>query len=213
MAGVQLFGSAGSLEAIKNVISRFYYSSNIKLVKSFNEWEIHNSKGKIAGVRVIKKGQRYRFESSPKERRNPKPVQGNTGYRVKVQYHVGDGSRFYYLDTHDGVSFVDLSDVERASVYKSKVNAVKAIHRLARTGRRIIGFKIVETKSNPNRKNPRYETRASYYTKDTDRNMGWSYVNRGTILQLISWVQSGNSLKIGNMRYTKGDIPRLKRMV
>lgn len=58
----KLIGSAASLEQLAGLISKFYCSPNIRLVGFVDLFEVHNSSGPIEGVRVIKKGNRYRFE-------------------------------------------------------------------------------------------------------------------------------------------------------
>ena len=61
----RMFGSDGSIEGIKKGIEKFYYSKpgTIQLVEtSENTWDVHNTKGKIDGVQVVKKGNRFRFE-------------------------------------------------------------------------------------------------------------------------------------------------------
>ena len=59
----RLYGSAGSLEAIKQVIGQFYQSRSIQLPDNGDgTWDVHNANGKIEGVRVVRKDGRYRFE-------------------------------------------------------------------------------------------------------------------------------------------------------
>ena len=60
----KLIGSAPSLERLKDHLSKnYFYSPNIELKQvSDKEWEVHSSKGKIEGFRVIQKKNRFRFE-------------------------------------------------------------------------------------------------------------------------------------------------------
>lgn len=54
----RLLASSPSLQGITTLIIRFYGGSAIEIVGE----EVHNSKGKIEGVRVVKAKGRYRFE-------------------------------------------------------------------------------------------------------------------------------------------------------
>ena len=58
-----LLGSAPTLDGIKSVIAKFYYSEKELLPVSANEWQIICNNGALNGVRVILKNKRYRFES------------------------------------------------------------------------------------------------------------------------------------------------------
>ena len=58
----KLIGSAGSLEDIQKAISKWYYSDVTLKQVNDKEWEVHNSKGLIDGVKVTLKKGRYRFE-------------------------------------------------------------------------------------------------------------------------------------------------------
>jgi hypothetical protein len=59
----KLLASANTLEKSLEQISNYYYSPNIKLIKvAENEWEIHNSKGKINSVTLTFKKGKYKFE-------------------------------------------------------------------------------------------------------------------------------------------------------
>lgn len=58
-----LLGSAPTLDGIKTVIAKFYYSEKELISLSANEWQIIGKNGAINGVRVIFKKGRYRFES------------------------------------------------------------------------------------------------------------------------------------------------------
>ena len=64
-----LLGSSPTIEGIQNIISHFYYSKpeNFGII-FFTDKLAHvcNKKGKIEGVVVAKKGNRYRFESLSK---------------------------------------------------------------------------------------------------------------------------------------------------
>ncbi len=60
---MKLLGSASTLETLIQGIGKFYYSDNITLNEVDGVYEVHNLNGKINGVRVIKKKNRYRFES------------------------------------------------------------------------------------------------------------------------------------------------------
>ena len=58
-----LLGSAPTLDGIKDIIEKFYYSPKDLLYLSANEWQIIGKNGAINGARVIFKKGRYRFES------------------------------------------------------------------------------------------------------------------------------------------------------
>jgi hypothetical protein len=60
-----LLGSSATLEGVQNIIAEFYYSKPESFsIMFFCEKLAHvfNKKGKIEGVVVAKKGNRYRFE-------------------------------------------------------------------------------------------------------------------------------------------------------
>ncbi|MFW6247200.1 MAG: hypothetical protein ACOC22_03465 [bacterium] len=60
---MKLLASAASLEQIQKIISDYYFSHNIELKETDqNRYDIHNLRGKIDGVMVIKLKNRYRFE-------------------------------------------------------------------------------------------------------------------------------------------------------
>ena len=58
-----LLGSSATLDGIKSVIEKFYYSEKELISVAPNEWQVYGKNGEIKGVRVILKGKRYRFES------------------------------------------------------------------------------------------------------------------------------------------------------
>ena len=58
-----LLGSSATLECIKSVITKFYYSEKELLPVAANEWQIVGKNGVLNGMRVILKRGRYRFES------------------------------------------------------------------------------------------------------------------------------------------------------
>ena len=58
-----LLGSSTTLDGIKAVIAKFYYSEKELLSVSPNEWNIIGKNGVLNGMRVILKRGRYRFES------------------------------------------------------------------------------------------------------------------------------------------------------
>ena len=58
-----LLGSSATLDGIKAVIAKFYYSEKDLIPVDPNEWSIIGKNGVIKGVRVVLKGKRYRFES------------------------------------------------------------------------------------------------------------------------------------------------------
>ena len=60
---VVLLGSSATLDGIKAVIAKFYYSEKDLLSVSANEWQIIGKNGVINDMRVILKKGRYRFES------------------------------------------------------------------------------------------------------------------------------------------------------
>lgn len=59
----KLIGSAPTIEMLLKGITEFYCGTDIRLVGTIGLFDVHNSKGKIEGVRVVKKGKRYRFEA------------------------------------------------------------------------------------------------------------------------------------------------------
>ena len=58
-----LLGSAPTLDGIKSIVEKFYYSEKELLPVSDNEWQIIGKNGVINDMRVILKKGRYRFES------------------------------------------------------------------------------------------------------------------------------------------------------
>ena len=58
-----LLGSSATLDGIKSIITKFYYSEKDLISVSPNEWQIIGKNGVINGMRVILKKGRYRFES------------------------------------------------------------------------------------------------------------------------------------------------------
>ena len=58
-----LLGSSSTLDGIKAVITKFYYSEKELLPVSANEWRIIGKNGVLKDMRVILKRGRYRFES------------------------------------------------------------------------------------------------------------------------------------------------------
>ena len=60
----KLFGSAGSLERLRQGIEKFYCGTTITLTElPSGEWSVSNLRGVIEGVTVRKVKGRYRFES------------------------------------------------------------------------------------------------------------------------------------------------------
>lgn len=56
--------TAPSIEIMLNIVENFYYSKTISLIPmNKTEYLVHNSKGVIKGVNVIKKGKRFVFQS------------------------------------------------------------------------------------------------------------------------------------------------------
>ena len=60
---VVLLGSSATLDGIKTVITKFYYSEKELLSVAPNEWQIYGKNGVLKDMRVILKKGRYRFES------------------------------------------------------------------------------------------------------------------------------------------------------
>ena len=58
-----LLGSSSTLDGIKSVIAKFYYSEKDLIPVASNEWQIIGKNGVLKGVRVILKKGIYRFES------------------------------------------------------------------------------------------------------------------------------------------------------
>ena len=58
-----LLGSSSTLEGIKTVIAKFYYSEKELTSLSANEWKIIGKNGVLKDMRVILKNGRDRFES------------------------------------------------------------------------------------------------------------------------------------------------------
>jgi hypothetical protein len=63
-AVTQTLGTSPSIERMVSIIEKFYYSKSISLVPvNDKEYSVHNSKGQIKGVNVIKKGKRFVFQT------------------------------------------------------------------------------------------------------------------------------------------------------
>ena len=58
-----LLGSSSTLDGIKTVITKFYYSEKELISLAANEWQIIGKNGVLKDMRVILKRGRYRFES------------------------------------------------------------------------------------------------------------------------------------------------------
>ena len=58
-----LLASSHTLDGIKTVIAKFYYSEKDLIPVAPNEWNIVGKNGVIKDMRVILKKGRYRFES------------------------------------------------------------------------------------------------------------------------------------------------------
>ena len=58
-----LLGSSATLDGIKSIVEKFYYSEKELLPVSDNEWQIIGKNGVLNDMRVILKKGRYRFES------------------------------------------------------------------------------------------------------------------------------------------------------
>ncbi len=59
----KLLGTSPTLERITSLISKYYYGSTITLTPNDDgTYDVHNLKGKIDGVRVVQKGNKFRFE-------------------------------------------------------------------------------------------------------------------------------------------------------
>ena len=58
-----LLGSAPTLDVIKSIVAKFYYSEKELIPVAPNEWQIVGKNGVINDMRVILKKGRYRFES------------------------------------------------------------------------------------------------------------------------------------------------------
>lgn len=58
-----LLATAGSLAGIKKSIAQFYMGATVTLEQvSDKEWSVSTGRGLQDGVRVVKKGKRFRFE-------------------------------------------------------------------------------------------------------------------------------------------------------
>jgi hypothetical protein len=58
----ELVASAPTLERIQKLVADFFCGSTITLVPDGeNRYKIHNLKGEISSVEVVKKGRRFRF--------------------------------------------------------------------------------------------------------------------------------------------------------
>ena len=58
-----LLGSSATLDGIKSIVEKFYYSEKELLPVSDNEWQIIGKNGVLNNMRVILEKGRYRFES------------------------------------------------------------------------------------------------------------------------------------------------------
>lgn len=84
------------------------------------------------------------------KRRNPKRKNSSgkrRGYIVEVDYHIGPGgAKTYYLYTGGkGVALVNwFGDEYAPTIYSSKKNAIHGINRLMRSGRDIVGMRLLK---------------------------------------------------------------------
>ena len=58
-----LLGSSATLDGIKSIVAKYYYSEKDLIPVAPNEWSIIGKNGVLNGMRVILKRGRYRFES------------------------------------------------------------------------------------------------------------------------------------------------------
>lgn len=58
----KLLGSAPTVEMLLKGVTAYFCGSDIRFEGTIGLFQVHNSKGRIEGFRVIKKGSRYRFE-------------------------------------------------------------------------------------------------------------------------------------------------------
>ena len=58
-----LLGSSTTLDGIKSIVEKFYYSEKNLIPLAPDEWQIIGKNGVINDMRVILKKGRYRFES------------------------------------------------------------------------------------------------------------------------------------------------------
>lgn len=59
----RLLASSPTLEGINKCIKSFYFGSEKELTEvEPNKWSVSGKNGTLEGIRVIKKGSRYRFE-------------------------------------------------------------------------------------------------------------------------------------------------------
>jgi hypothetical protein len=116
-----LLGSSGTPSGIGKLITKFYMGSPKELVAvSDTEWEVHGKKGKQDGVRVVKKGQRYRFESigdhkpSPKKSAPKKQSQNKwvVGYGGKATATIEEGSLVGGGTMWSGQMFIDKTPIK-----------------------------------------------------------------------------------------------------
>lgn len=58
-----LIGSAGSLDALNALVKKMWGWDTVVFIPiSDNEWSVSSFRGVVEGLRVVKKGKRYRFE-------------------------------------------------------------------------------------------------------------------------------------------------------
>ncbi len=63
MSKHKLLSTAWSLEDIQDAITRFYCGCEKRLEKSApDEWSVHNPNGERLNTRVVKRGDKFRFE-------------------------------------------------------------------------------------------------------------------------------------------------------
>lgn len=55
--------SSGTEKGIIKLITEFYFGTKVTLVPQGDKWEVHNSKGKIDGVEVVKNGKQFLFQT------------------------------------------------------------------------------------------------------------------------------------------------------
>jgi hypothetical protein len=108
----RLLGSASSESEILKLIVRFYGGSGHFELKAINdkEFDVHNSKGKIEGGIVRKKGSRYRFEMLSSDEEAPKKPMN---YFVSALVYFNDDSVISKKPSKQKIKAVDAKDAEK----------------------------------------------------------------------------------------------------
>jgi len=151
-----LLASSPTLDGIKNMIGKYFYSSNIsiKQIGDTNEYEVHNAKGNINAFKVIFSKGKYRFEQKETSSYADGGVMAAGGViATTILSQLGGAGRLHvmtgaynFVDNGNGLSFkiknpkanyikitlngMDLYDIEIGRIRGDNYKVVKEVENI-----------------------------------------------------------------------------------